>query len=299
MDDDSRVMLGRLLRKKGVSMERLVSLCEIHEAGGIMAAAEGDPSRQSQLSRQVKELEDALDLSLMDRSTSPSRVSPEGEAIVRLVRRFLSDFDRVAEGLSQSQGPIRIAASESLVLWYLMPILAGLGLTGERSVQFLNLRSRDSSKALLDGRVDLAISHSVKPSPGIEVRDLAGYGLRLVGLSSKRPKKWADLKAQGLATLGGDGKMRQEIDRLIENYPDGPFVALECTSHFQLLVACETMGLLAVIPEIALVQTQAKKLPSCRIEELEELRYSVSCGWNQDRLEKDPHLSRLVSEVLK
>jgi hypothetical protein len=32
-------MLGELLRKKGVSVERLAGLCEIYDAGGIMAAA--------------------------------------------------------------------------------------------------------------------------------------------------------------------------------------------------------------------------------------------------------------------
>ena len=280
-------------------MERLVRFCEIQEAGGIMAAAQGDPSRQSQLSRQVKELEEALGCSLMDRRTSPSRVSHEGEILAQLVRRFLADFDRIAGGLSKQESPLRIAASESLVLWYLMPILAKLELAGTRPVQLFNMRSEDSSKALIEGQVDLAITHSLEPGSGIEVRELAGYGLRLVGLTGEKTKKWADLSSQGLATLGGDGKLRKVVNQLMLENPDGPFLALECTSHIQLLVACQTMGLIAVIPEIALVQAQAKKLPSCRIKELDLIRYSVSCGWNQDRVEKDSHLASLIKEVLK
>ncbi|MDA7889842.1 LysR family transcriptional regulator [Akkermansiaceae bacterium] len=292
-------MLGQLLRKKGVSIERLAGLCEIQDAGGIMAAAQGDSSRQSQLSRQIKELEVSLDCQLMDRSSSPSKLNREGETLAAMGRRFLTDFDRVAGGLSQQKIPLRIAASESLVLWYLMPTLAKLCLSEGRSIQFLNMRSRDSSRALSQGRVDLAVSHSLNPSQGIEVRELAGYGLRLVGIEGGRVKKWGDLKRQALATLSGNGKMRKAVEQLVEDHPDGPFIALECTSHIQLLVACETMGAIAVVPEIALVQERAKKLPACQVAELGDERYSVSCGWNEERAKKDDDLRLLIQEVLK
>ena len=292
-------MLGELLRKKGVSIERLIGLCEIHEAGGIMSAANGDPSKQSQLSRQIKELESALEIQLMDRTSSPSRLSWEGETLVGMVRRFQTDFDRVIGRLSDQKIPLRIAANESLVLWYLMPTLARLGLCEERNIQFFNMRSQESSRALSEGRVDLAVSHSLIASPGIEARELAGYGLRLVGVEGIKSRKWGELQKQPLAVLNGNGKTRQAVDRLVEAYPEGPFIALECSSYIQLLVACETMGVIAVVPEIALVQKRAKKLLACRVAELSDELYSVSCGWNEERAKKDDDLRRLVDGILR
>jgi LysR family cyn operon transcriptional activator len=292
-------MLGELLKRKGVSIERLISLCEIHDAGGIMAAAKNDPSRQSQLSRQVKELESSLEIQLMDRTSSPSRLSREGETLVGMVRRFLTDLDRVVGGLSDQKIPLRIAANESLVLWYLMPTLAELGLCEKRNIQFFNMRSQESSRALSEGRVDLAVSHSLTASPSIEARELAGYGLRLVGVEGTKLRRWGELEKQPLAVLNGNGKTRQAVDRLVEAHPEGPFIALECSSYIQLLVACETMGVIAVVPEIALVQKRTKTLPACKITELCDERYSVSCGWNEERAKKDDDLRRLVNGVLK
>ncbi|MDC0313288.1 LysR family transcriptional regulator [bacterium] len=292
-------MLGEVLRRKGVSVERLVGLCEIKECGGIMAAARGEPSKQSLLSRQIKELENALGYPLMDRSSSPSQLNPSGEALAKTVGRFISDFDRIAAVLSKQTVPLRIAASESLVLSYIIPILKRLGLSGTRSVQLLNMRSSESSRALTEGKVDLAVSHSLSPSDGIKITELASYGLRLVGKKSAGVQKWSNLERRALATLTGSGRLRQAVDRLVGEYPDGPFIALECTSHTQLLAACETLGAIAVIPEIALFHEPAKRLGSCPIAELRNERFSVSCGWNVERAKDSNNLQLLIQEILK
>ena len=48
----------------GISIERLQTLCAVVEAGSIAGAAGPDPNRQSQFSRQLKELEKALGTSV-------------------------------------------------------------------------------------------------------------------------------------------------------------------------------------------------------------------------------------------
>jgi len=42
----------------GFTIERLRAFCRIAESGSIVLAAKGDPTRQSQFSRQVKGLEE-------------------------------------------------------------------------------------------------------------------------------------------------------------------------------------------------------------------------------------------------
>lgn len=53
-------MATDLLSQGGLSLERLRSFCLVAEAGGVTKAAKGDAARQSQFSRQVKELEECF-----------------------------------------------------------------------------------------------------------------------------------------------------------------------------------------------------------------------------------------------
>ena len=59
-----------LLARKGVSLDRLRAFLEVFEAGGIARAAPLRAVRQSQLSRQLKELETALGQALFVRAGS-------------------------------------------------------------------------------------------------------------------------------------------------------------------------------------------------------------------------------------
>ena len=51
-------MFAKLFAQSGLSLDRLRALVEVGATGSIVRAAEGDPARQSQYSRQIKELED-------------------------------------------------------------------------------------------------------------------------------------------------------------------------------------------------------------------------------------------------
>ncbi|MBI4661435.1 MAG: hypothetical protein HY735_21645 [Verrucomicrobia bacterium] len=48
-------MHEELFSRSGLSLERLKTRCEIADRGGISKAAEGDPVKQSQFSRQLRE----------------------------------------------------------------------------------------------------------------------------------------------------------------------------------------------------------------------------------------------------
>ena len=58
---------------KGLSLERLASFLAVVDARGIARAAPGQPVRQSQLSRQIGELERALGVALFERGTQGPR----------------------------------------------------------------------------------------------------------------------------------------------------------------------------------------------------------------------------------
>src|SRR5947199_133584 len=80
---------GRAAAPNGFSLDRLVTLCAVVENGSIVAAAGPNPSRQSQFSRQIKELEDALGQKLFDRIGKTLRPKESGLQLTRMTKAFL------------------------------------------------------------------------------------------------------------------------------------------------------------------------------------------------------------------
>ena len=62
----------------GFTIERLRTFCRIAEAGSISLAAKGDLTRQSQFSRQVKELEEFFGTKLVERAGKTIRLTEDG-----------------------------------------------------------------------------------------------------------------------------------------------------------------------------------------------------------------------------
>jgi hypothetical protein len=76
---DYSVMYETLFARAGISLDRLRSFREVIHAGGIAAASKGDPNRQSQLSRQVRELETFFGVELLVRGRGPMRPTAAGK----------------------------------------------------------------------------------------------------------------------------------------------------------------------------------------------------------------------------
>src|SRR5512141_92385 len=89
-------MFEKLFQVSGLSLDRLRVLVEVGAYRSIVAAA-GSASRQSQYSRQLKELEDFFNVSLVERSGKNIRLTPRGRELARISRFFLlglSNFQR-------------------------------------------------------------------------------------------------------------------------------------------------------------------------------------------------------------
>jgi DNA-binding transcriptional LysR family regulator len=78
--------------QKGLSLDRLQTLCLVAEKGGVMAAARGNPNRQSLYSRQLRELEGYFGAPLIDRSRTPHSLTDLGRQVERMARGFFRDM---------------------------------------------------------------------------------------------------------------------------------------------------------------------------------------------------------------
>ena len=75
-------MNKELFSEHGLSLDRLKSFLDVVEAGSIVKAAAGDTNRQSQYSRQIKELEVFFGAELTKRRGRRIEITEEGERLV-------------------------------------------------------------------------------------------------------------------------------------------------------------------------------------------------------------------------
>lgn len=173
---------GELFAKRGLSLDRLRSFLMIVEAGGIAKAAEGDPTRQSQFSRQVKELEEFFGVALTRRVGKSLEITEEGLRLADISRmqfRELANFHSVHTGGTPA---LRIGCSASVTQWMLMPRLSALrGVLRGASLDLIQMRSKEVVRAVADGRIDLGVVRRDAVPPHLAEVSIGEIGYSLFG----------------------------------------------------------------------------------------------------------------------
>ncbi len=147
---------------RGLSLDRLASFLQIAEAGGLARAAPGNPIRQSQLSRQLKELESALEQPLFLRTGRGMDLTAAGSSLARVVRELGQGLTDVA---AADQGPVRVAlgGGDSVLQWLVLPRLPQLD-AAMRGIELElgALGSDGVANALREHRIDLGLLRSTE-----------------------------------------------------------------------------------------------------------------------------------------
>src|SRR6266516_1932958 len=86
-------MFDKLFVEAGLSLDRLRSFCMVAEAGAVTKAAGRNPVRQSQFSRQIKELETFFGTELMLRGKKGIVLTPAGKRLAQISRGIFSALE--------------------------------------------------------------------------------------------------------------------------------------------------------------------------------------------------------------
>src|SRR5947209_6552321 len=115
---------------------------EIVAAGGITAAAREDSNRQSQYSRQLKELEKHFGVELLKRGQGPAELTDAGQRLYEIIGHTLSALEEFRLICAGQPVELTIGAGDSLIQWLLLPRLTGLAAAHPRlAVTFQNLKT--------------------------------------------------------------------------------------------------------------------------------------------------------------
>jgi DNA-binding transcriptional LysR family regulator len=178
-------------RRNALTPDALAMMDTIAKAGSFAAAARELGKVPSALTYSVRQLEDALDVLLFDRSSGQAQLTAAGEELLREGRRLLAEMDAVANRVRRvscgwetqltvaADGVIsRLTLFELCEAFFALRPEPGAGKSSDADTGTrLRLRTEvlgGTLEALLDGQADLAIgvgSAAMLPA-GIELKPL-------------------------------------------------------------------------------------------------------------------------------
>ena len=292
-------MFERIFAQAGLSLERLRAFAEIVAAGGMTAAAGDDSNRQSQLSRQLKELERYFGVELLKRGRGPMTLTAAGTRLHQIIGHAFGALEEFHRACANEPVELLIGAGESLIQWLLLPRFSRLTTDHPRlNITLQNLRTEEILKRLVEGSVDFGVVSRLDAHRALASAPLGrlDYGLFLPGswVKPKKPFKFPSeiLNRLPLATLNGSSGMRMALEQEAEKQQLKLEVRLRFSSYPQIAQAVQTMQVAAIMPTLAAQSLPIGSFQLIRLPFLDALSRQLSLAWNQKLAEVRPALER-------
>lgn len=245
-------MSDKLLSTAGLSLDRLDGFLQIVDARGVSRAAAGNPNRQSQLSRQLTELEEFFGAKLINRGRAVRFALTEiGLRLEKIVRPTFTALHELKSGKKGGAITIRIGAGESILSWMIVPLLPALRRTlPQARFDLLNRRSQDTLREIASGALDLGIVGSDQHNRTLVRRVLGSFQRVLVvpsELSRRRMDAATVLRDVPVAIMEGaptTDSFGDDDSRL-----SAATVVARCSSYVQLQAILATKSCAVILPD--------------------------------------------------
>jgi DNA-binding transcriptional LysR family regulator len=302
-------MFENLFANSGLSLERLKTFREIVAAGGITAVAGEDSNRQSQYSRQLKELEKYFEVELLKRGHGPAELTDAGQRLYEIIGHTLSALEEFRLTCAGQPLELTIGAGESLIQWLLLPRLSGLSAAHPRlAVTFQNLRTDEILEKVVDGGLDFGVVSRFESHRALESVPLGELEFRLFAPAkllpaNERLKLSSEILGQlPLAMLEGSAGIRQAIEEEARRVGAKLNVRLRFSSYPQLAQAVSNPEVAAIMPRLAEPSFEGKGVRSVPLAFLTALSRQVALVWNRRVAEVRPAIakySRLLPSIFR
>lgn len=302
-------MFENLFAQSGLSLERLKTFREIVAAGGITAAAGEDTNRQSQFSRQLKELERYFGVELLKRGRGPVELTDAGERLYEIIGHTLRALEEFRGTCAGQPVEIVIGAGESLIQWLLLPRMPGLSEAHPRlAVTFQNLKTEQVFRTLLDGAVDFGVVsrselHRTLASAPLGTLEYCLFVPTSLLPSNPKLKVKSDILGQlPLAILEGSTSVRRALEQEAQKSGLKLNFRLRFSSYPQVAQAVHSLGVAAILPKIASTTFQSSHVRAIPMPFLNGLTRQVSLVWNRKSADVRPAIakySRLLPAIFR
>lgn len=157
---------------RNLDLTALRSFVAVADTGGVTKAAGFLNLTQSAVSMQLKRLEEALDLPLLDRSARSIALTASGEQLLSYARRMLDLNDEALARLTANEyeGEIVLGVPHDIIYPYVPPILRRFATDFPRmKMRLLSAPTRRLLELFGKGECDAILTTEEHPGPGGEV----------------------------------------------------------------------------------------------------------------------------------
>lgn len=297
-------MFEHLFSEHGLSLDRLRSLIEVAEAGSIAKAVDRDHVRQSQYSRQIKELEAFFGMELTRKKARQLVLTSAGEELVKLTKEYLISLDYFKSNAKKLPRRFSLGAGDSLHTWMVSPILNQLA---KDRIPWLfslqNLRNGEIARRLISMDLDLGILRkSAITSDLLEYKVLkrVEYALYvpdiLVPHGKKSDIKWM-MENIPLATLSFESSFHNQLEETCRKSGIRFNVSLQTQSFPFASRLLQEKSCMAVLPSIAEIDLNDEyiKVPTSLFAPLGR---DIALAWNPRLLKVRPAARQVIEYFL-
>jgi DNA-binding transcriptional LysR family regulator len=239
-------MFEVLFAESGLSLERLRAFVEVGAASRIAAATGDDPVRQSQYSRQIKELEEFFHVKLIERQGRQTRLTGDGRELARISRFFLLGLSNFRRGCLKEEQSVRIGGSPTFVEHFVLPRLA----TDRRKIRYTieMLATPEIEPRLHDLTLDFAVVTRSTPSRPLQATAIGEAQLVLwvpKTLVADKTGISRAFKASRLPLAAAVAELADATGEVLQGQQ--PF--LTCVSFLQARAALYHKAVAAILPD--------------------------------------------------
>jgi DNA-binding transcriptional LysR family regulator len=280
-------MFAKLFAESGLSLDRLRALLEVGAAGSIVKAAGGDPVRQSQYSRQIKELEDFFRAQLIERQGKGTRLTSHGRELARISRFFMVGLSNFQRGCLAEEQTFRIGASATFIHQFLLPIVAEKSSqTADAAYATEVVGDEEIERRLHDLTLDFGVVGNAALSRPLQTKSVGNWKIELwvpKRLRLSQSKAAEAFEKQHLPLVLARNEM-DGLDAISKTYQPH----LTCDSFLNALAAMEAEEMAALLPDFLAQTRDSKRFLQIPIPKLESLIFQFHLAWNPRLLRLNP-----------
>lgn len=285
-------MFSKLFAESGLSLDRLKALLAVAAAGSIVKATNGDPVKQSQYSRQIKELEDFFQIKLVERHGKGIRLTSNGKELARISRFFLLGLSNFQRGCLAEEQTFRIGASATFIHQFLLPVLSSADVVQGDTRYIVEAAGDDEiERRLHDLTMDFGVTTRSAVSRPLQLTKLGEWRLQLwVPSTLQKTEKSAKLafKERRLPLAVAAKEIEGSSADLIGEHD----CRLVCDNFLQALTVLENRALATVLPDFLRPSASAKSIFRVRIPAIDSNAFCFRLAWNPRLLRLNPHAAR-------
>lgn len=286
----------------GLSIERLNSFCRVAEHGSIKEAADSDPTRQSQFSRQIKDLESALGVELFDRRSKKWALTEQGRRLVVICRVFFQSLTELQASADMAQLQLKIGSGDGVLSWLVAPHLESIRKSSPKiSFECRNLRTNEIVRQLREGEIDIGILRHDADMEGLEAYPYSEIDYILLVPREILPGKSAAgielLKELPIACLSGGGQFQRYVKEILKDKGLLPVIKFEAGSFVLLSRAMRTMQLAGVLPTPSKAEFSEEAFAEVKMVELNTLKRQLVIAVNPEVSINKPQIGLVVRQL--